>query len=90
MKYNEEAYQGIDGPSQPFLDHDPEEEQADGDFGEHERQEGLHPVNPREFLEMSALSWREVVFMSAQAIENLQQDQNGADDSQDLSSTAVA
>lgn len=60
--------------------HDPQEKEADGDFGEHECDEGLDPVGPAHDDEDSALTGLQIVFVAAQtAADDLGCDEAAAD-----------
>lgn len=80
MKYHQTSYQRNHRPREPFRNHNPHQQKTDGDFRKHERQKGLHPVQPAEFDEMSPLRCGEVVFMPAKPIDDFRDYEPAADD----------
>ena len=49
---------------------DAQEEQADGNFAEHDRDESLHPVQPANELKTPSLIWLQIIHVSSQAVGN--------------------
>ena len=84
MEYHQTSYQRIHRYLEPFRNHNPQQQKTDRNLREHKRQECLHPIQPTVLHKVPPLRWGEVVFMSAEPVDDFHDYEARAHDSGDL------